>query len=220
MFASWAKEKLQATGWAVVSLSPGACWEVASSTSPAQHSGHTAIAPTARPPARSPGCADSCGAVFDRKGPAFVGQPHVGLRAAGAFPQSVVPAVRFGRSAPLVCGCKRGGHASSVTSREGGGPFPVFTLQPPILVSEFVQEAVRESLPCKPPMVPHPGCLSLLVPGLLTKAPDDCSALPQARAGACGGWGSLRRTVPWWPTCGLTEGTSWGCLPCRWVIWA
>lgn len=121
VFASWVKEKLQATGWAVVSLSPGACWELASSTSPAQHSGHTAIAPTARPPARSPGCADSRGAVFDRKGPGFLGQPGVGLRAAGAFPQAAVPAVRFGRSAPLVCGCSGvATHPRSPAEKAGG----------------------------------------------------------------------------------------------------
>lgn len=64
------------------------CWGGASSASPAQDSGHTAIAPTTHPPVRSPGCGgDAAGlcvwAVFDRKGPGFLGEPGVGLRAPG-----------------------------------------------------------------------------------------------------------------------------------------
>lgn len=63
---------------------------------------------------------------------------------------------------------------------------------------------------------PHgllPGCPSLPVLGLLTKAPGDCSALPQPRTGACVDRGSLRHTDPWWALCWQTEGTSWGCPP-------
>lgn len=45
--------------------------------------------------------------------------------------------------------------------RQGGGALPSLHLAAPIPVSEFVQEAVRESLPCKPPMGPCPGCPSL-----------------------------------------------------------
>ena len=97
VFASWAKEKPQATAWAVASSSPGACWGGASSASPAQDRGHMAIAPTARPPVQSPaaGAPDVVGlctqAMFDRKGPGFLGGARCGSEGRGAFPQACWP---------------------------------------------------------------------------------------------------------------------------------
>lgn len=154
-----------------------------------------AIAPTARPPVQSPaaGAPDVVGlctqAMFDRKGPGFLGEPGVGLRAAGPslrpagltqrlpLAESLPGSWRVLPTHPSVCCAShmvwkvcRHLFVSAVgrarilghqQRRQGGGALPSLHLAAPIPVSEFVQEAVRESLPCKPPMGPCPGCPSL-----------------------------------------------------------
>ena len=179
--------------------------------------GHTAIAPTARPPVRSPaaGAPDVAGlctqAMFDRKGPGFLRGARCGSEGRGACPQacdltqclplaeSLPGSWRVLPTHPSVCCashtvwkvCRhlfvgavgRARILGHQQRRQGGGALPSLHLAAPIPVSEFVQEAVRESLPCTPPMGPCPGCPSLLVPGLLTKAPVTVLPSPSPEQG-------------------------------------
>lgn len=225
-------EKPQATARAVVSSSPGLAGGGASSASPAQDSGHTAIAPPLTRlsgPRMRRGCA--CGPCLTGRAQVSWGSqvwvwetPGPSLRPAGLmqclWPRACQACGGCSPTRPSVCCASHTvwkvchhlfvgavgwyilGHQQRGPG--GGGGLPSLHLATPIPVSEFVQEAVRESLPCKPPMGSCPAALPCQC-RLLTKAPGDCSALPSPEQGHNVGPRSLRHTDPWWALCWQTE---------------